>query len=510
MAISFNNIPNTIRTPGVYVEVDNSRALKGLLANPYKVLIVGQMIESGAGAGSAVKSALYSISQDGLADGYFGAGSILARMCNTFKDNNQNTELYAFAISNPTGVPASAVLHFSIGLSGATCWNSVLSDCTVYMFINGKEYQHALTSGWSVKDINSSIQSTFSTATYSDLPCKVSTNATSALNLIAVQSGTQGNYLDVRFNFYDGQSFPTGFGDSVLVSNFGVGGVGTGSPTVSDAWSILEDDQFHIIVNPYVDATNLASIENELADRFKPLEDIWGHCFTAVRGTAASCTTLGNSRNSPHLTIIGEYDSPTSPEEWAAAWAAVAAEKLNDDPSRPLQFLSLRNVVASPKANRFTRAERDILLYDGIATWVCDTSGNAMIERSITTYKANAIGLPDYSYLDVETLATLAEIRFQYKTRMVTRFITPRYKLADDSFPVTPGAYVVTPKTIRQETIALFSLLRDKGLIENLEDFIKNLVVERDASDVNRVNVLLPPDLINQFRVLAGVIQFIL
>ena len=37
--ISFNNIPDTIRTPGAYVEIDNSRALKGLIQNPHKVLI---------------------------------------------------------------------------------------------------------------------------------------------------------------------------------------------------------------------------------------------------------------------------------------------------------------------------------------------------------------------------------------------------------------------------------------------------------------------------------------
>jgi len=133
-----------------------------------------------------------------------------------------------------------------------------------------------------------------------------------------------------------------------------------------------------------------------------------------------------------------------------------------------------------------------------------------LIERCITTYQSNAVGLPDPSYLDVQTLATLGEIRYQYKTRMTNRFIVPRFKLADDTFPVQPGSNVATPKTVKQESIALFTLLRDKGLIENLDDFIDNLVVERDDTDTNRVNVLLPPDLMNQFRILAGQIQFIL
>jgi len=60
------------------------------------------------------------------------------------------------------------------------------------------------------------------------------------------------------------------------------------------------------------------------------------------------------------------------------------------------------------------------------------------------------------------------------------------------------------------ETIALFTDLRDAGLIENLDEFIENLIVERNTTDQNRVDALIPPDLINQFRVLAGLIQFIL
>lgn len=500
MPVSFNNIPDTIRTPGAYVEVDNSRALKGLLANPYKVLLIGQKVSEG----SAENEVLYALTSDGLADGYFGPGSILARMANIFKENNPNTELYAVSIDDPAGgVAASATVQFSIALS-ATGF-SLSGTGPVNMMLNGKQIKETLYSGWSVTDINSAIASTINAD--STLPMRASTNATSALNLIAVQVGAQGNYLDFRFNYYDGQSHPTGFGDSAKITAFASG---TGDPDIGAAWAVIDGQQFHHIIQPYVDTANLKEIEDELADRFQPLEDLWGHGFACVRGALASCTTLGNSRNSPHNTILGLYDSPSAPEEWAAALGAVAADKLNNDPARPLQFLELKGVMPPPKSSRFSRAERDILLYDGIATVTYDSVGNPLIERCITTYQKNVLGIPDPSYLDVETLATLAEIRYQFKARMIQRFIIPRFKLADDGFPVTPGSYVVTPKTIRQEIIALFTLLRDVGLIENLDDFIDNLVVERDTSDVNRVNTLLPPDLINQFRVLAGIIQFIL
>ena len=48
----------------------------------------------------------------------------------------------------------------------------------------------------------------------------------------------------------------------------------------------------------------------------------------------------------------------------------------------------------------------------------------------------------------------------------------------------------------------------DAGLVEDTEEFKNELIVERNADDVNRVDVLLPPDLVNQFRVFAAKTEF--
>ncbi|EOF5747848.1 phage tail sheath C-terminal domain-containing protein, partial [Salmonella enterica] len=50
----------------------------------------------------------------------------------------------------------------------------------------------------------------------------------------------------------------------------------------------------------------------------------------------------------------------------------------------------------------------------------------------------------------------------------------------------------------------------DQGLVENLDTFKKNLLVERNASDRNRLDVLCTPDLVNQFRFFAAQLRFIL
>ena len=496
MAITFNNIPTTLRTPGTYVEVDNSRAIKGLVANPHKVLIIGQQV---SGGGSAAKLALKQIFNENTAAGYFGNGSLLDRMCRTFKKNNAQTEVWAIALSEAGVVTVAA--SAGLTLSGTPTGNG-----TMCFLIGGVQVNTPITSGWSAGGVLSAVASDINAN--SALCFRMSyTSPASVAFFVAQNSGIVGNYFDIRANFYDGQATPSG-----ITINLSTVAGGTGSPVFTDVWAVADAIQFQHVIHPYIDAVNLAAVETELSSRFGPMVDMQGHAYTAARGALASLATLGLSRNSPFQTIMGAYDSPTNPEEWAAALGAVASFNLNNDPARPIHYLTLQGIVPPTLAsgNRLSQSERNIMLYDGIATWIVDASGNVNIERCITTYRTNALGLADPSYLDIETMFTILEIRYQYKSRMATRFILPRFKLADDGNVYPAGSLIATPGTVKQETIALFTQLRDAGLIENLDDFAKNLRVERDATDRSRVNVLLPPDLVNQFRILSGQIQFVL
>ena len=66
----------------------------------------------------------------------------------------------------------------------------------------------------------------------------------------------------------------------------------------------------------------------------------------------------------------------------------------------------------------------------------------------------------------------------------------------------------MTPKIIKAELVAQYRIDEFNGLVENGSAFKANLIVERDPNDPNRVNVLYPPDLINQLRVFAVLAQF--
>ena len=82
-----------------------------------------------------------------------------------------------------------------------------------------------------------------------------------------------------------------------------------------------------------------------------------------------------------------------------------------------------------------------------------------------------------------------------------------RVKLANDGSRLPPGSAAVTPNVIRGELIAAYQgMVGD--LVDDADDFAANLVVERDGTARNRINVLWPGELISGLGVFATLIQF--
>ncbi|MEK8441689.1 YmfL family putative regulatory protein [Escherichia coli] len=133
-------------------------------------------------------------------------------------------------------------------------------------------------------------------------------------------------------------------------------------------------------------------------------------------------------------------------------------------------------------------------------------SGVLRIQRDVTTYRKNAYGVADNSYLDSETLHTSAYVLRKLKSVITSKY--GRHKLASDGTRFGPGQAIVTPAVIKGELLATYRQLERAGIVENYELFKQYLVVERDASDPNRLNTLFPPDYVNQLRVFAVVNQF--
>lgn len=313
--------------------------------------------------------------------------------------------------------------------------------------------------------------------------------------------GLVGNEFDMRLNAQDGESFPAGV--SVAVSAL-TGG--TTNPTLATMIAALGDTWRQIWANPYTDATSLTAIESELADRFGPMRMIDGLSIAAKSGTLSTLATLGTGRNSPHSSILATNGSPTPPDEYAACAASIVAKYSQQDPARPLQTLALDWVGAPVDTSRFTNEERDLLLHDGIATTKVGAGDVVQLDRLITTYQTNAAGSPDTSYLDATTMLTLMYLRYDVRNHFALKF--PRHKLANDGIRTKPGQAIVTPKLAKAEAVLWFDEMEELGLVEDVDQFKRDLVVERNESDPNRLDFLLPPNLVNQLIVGAFNLQF--
>jgi phage tail sheath gpL-like len=106
----------------------------------------------------------------------------------------------------------------------------------------------------------------------------------------------------------------------------------------------------------------------------------------------------------------------------------------------------------------------------------------------------------------VTTLLTLLYLRYSFRARIASKY--PRHKLADDGTRIGAGQAVITPKLGKAEAIAWFRDMEELGLVENFDQFKNDLVVQRNASDRNRLDFVLPPDIVNPLTVTAARVDF--
>ena len=486
--INFATIPLDIRTPGQYIEIDNSKAVRGLPSMDRRILVIGNKLP----AGSAPNAALRRINSASEAAGYFGRGSVLHEMLRLARNANKETDIWAIGLDDlMAGVQATQVLTVTGTATGAG---------TLPLYVNGQQILVGVSAGDTPTIIAASIAT--AVTAFADGPVTAA-SALGVATLTARHKGVFGNDIDVRMGYYVDDVLPAGITVAVAA-----GVAGAGNPDVAQALATLTSESFYTVITPYTDSANIVKLETEFASRWGGMDMRAGHLFGAFRGTQSALATLGAARNSVHDTFMGVKSSPTPMYGWAAVVGAVCEFYGAIDPARPLQNWPLPGVMAPAQADRFTRPERNLLLKDGISTFTVGQDGTVYLERVITTYQTNPFGAEDVSFLNLETKWTVDYMRYAFRARIALRF--PNHKLADDGTNFDQDQPIATPSMIRAELIDVARALETAGLLEGFEQFKKDLRVVRSTGDRDRVNAVLPPDVVNQFRVFAAAVQFIL
>lgn len=335
----------------------------------------------------------------------------------------------------------------------------------------------------------------------------IASSAAGVVTLTARHKGLSGNDIPVVLNYYGyggGEVLPAGVAVAVAA-----GAAGTGAPVLNGAIAAMADEPFDYIGHPFSDLASVNAFVSEMNDtsgRWSYARQLYGHVYTAKLGTLSELVAAGDQLNQQHITVAGyEKETQTPADELAASRTARNAVFIRNDPARPTQTGELVDMLPAPKGKRFTMTEQQSLLSHGIATSYVE-SGTLRIQRDVTTYKKNAYGVADNSYLDSETLHTSAYVLRRLKSVITSKY--GRHKLANDGTRFGPGQAIVTPAVIKGELLATYRQMERAGIVENYDLFKQYLKVERDATNPNRINTLFPPDYVNQLRVFAVVNQF--
>lgn len=493
MAISstvFNDIPAALRIPGWFIEFDNRLAGRAVFNG--KLLVLGQMLASG----STAPLMPVRVTRADQADELFGRGSMLAEQLRAIKSVDLYTEVWALPLLDDS--QAQKAKGSILVTSGPT------ETRPLALYIAGYRIWCEMTAGATKDDTAQAIVDAI--AADDRVPVTAAIDQTEAAKVVLTcrWGGETGNSISLD-DCLKGEERTKGLAVTYVAPTGGAV-----NPDLIPAVAGMGDEWWNWLCLPYTDASSLEVIETELASRYGPMRQKGGRAFAAYMGNHSETGTIGRSRNTPHVAMMGMGEAFSAPWIWAATLSIVAGKALGIDPARPMRGLALPGLIGPREAKRWTDPERNLLLYDGISTYTVATDGAVLIERVITMYQRNSTGVEDDSYLDINTPETLERIRFDTVSLFARKY--PRHKLADDAdrLMYDPSQPVMTPKVAKAELLGLYkdTFMRDRAWVRDYAGYKGSLQASIDPDNPNRLNVIDSPMLIGQYLTHAQQTQF--
>lgn len=485
-------VPANIIIPFVGVEFDSSRANAGPAEVPVQLFVIGQRLASGT---VPAETKFYATTADEVADGA-GFGSMLHRMAIKAFKNSGTVPITFVGLDDAGGsTPATHTLDFG---------GAATKVGEVPLYVAGQRYAVSVEVGDTGDDVGAALAAAL-TEDVDNLPVTAAF-ASPTLTLTLKNSGIAAGDLDVRVNYNRGERTPAGITVSAVTTT-----PGTVDPDVTDALATIGADWYNVIANPFTDNTNMNAIEELLATNAGPMEQRASVCYQAVRDTLSALITYGTdvaNRNSQWMATYAAYQRLESTYEIAAGVAAAVASSVQDDAAVPLHRINLVGFKVLDSNDKWDAIERNSLAKASISTFT-DENG-VQTEACVTMYRENSAGAADPAYRQQNVPFILSALRYRFVNHILTKY--PRAKLADSADGLGAGQQIMTPGIGQTEAVAWFRQAQFDGLVEGgqaaIDQFKSELVVQRDTTNLDRMNWLLPPDLMNQFIVGSGVLQF--
>lgn len=483
MAVSFSNVPRDL-VPGFKAERRTKRNV-GVTGYDKPSCLVGQMRSSG----TATAGVAYRVLS--LTHGWalFGAGSCLGAMCEAYFLNDPRGELWAIGLAdNGSGTAASG----SIALSG-----TATESGTIALLFGTRRVEIPVASGAAAADVAADMEDYINAGT--NIPVTGSTT-TATCAITSRHKGTLGNGVKV----YVDPNIPAPAGLTVSITQMTSGAT---NPTATGAVAVGEQafDAFGLWLG---DDTTMDAWEALIEARWGSTVLKFGKLFACLGDSVSDLITAGEARDFFAECLFGITGAYSAPYEFAAAAMGACMARLRLDKAANLRGIHLKGVRGPDDgANVPVYDELSLMLNAGIAPLNRAANGDVVIERPRTTYKLDETGTADPTYRDIQTAACTEQ--FLRVMKATCDDAMSGAKLADDDATFGGGGAdnIQTPKTVRARINASYAALHRAGMVEDPEGFDAELVVERDEEDTTRLNVVFPPNYVNQYLITGAVVE---
>lgn len=483
MTITFSEVPNALRYPGVYIEIDGSQA--GLGGDLPVVLLVGQKLATG----TAAVGELVRISGTEDAKTKAGEGSMLAQMASCYRTGDPTFDVYMLPYAdNAAGVAATGSINIT---SAAT------SAGTLALYIAQRVISVGVSVGQTAAQTATAIAQAITDAG-ADIPV-TATAVDTTVTLTARHKGSCGNAIDVRLSLY-GEDIPTG-----LVLSIAAMAGGTGDPLPGDLAAMIGQKWFRYVVLGINDAATLAAWHTESQRRYKPPIQAGFRAFAAHRGDFSAAASFGETKNYEHISDVSLGLNPPTTWEAAATIAAAAAPKLYNNPVISLEGTVLPGLVAV-SYHDWTNANS--LLFKGMSILEVGSDGSCYIKRLVSMYQKRSDGSADDAYLDINIAEVMERIRYEQRMGAIKKFRGTVAAKTDEGY--RPGLPITTEDGVKAFLLSLYKnvLMSEYGWVQAYSYYKDSLVVEQDPTNPSRFNFLDDPVVNSPFYILAGRSRF--
>jgi phage tail sheath gpL-like len=468
--------------PGTFISISDL-SVSTPATEQTKVLLIGIKLSTGTLAVNT-PTRIYS---DAEGDEAGGVGSQLAQMVRAVRRQNPRVHLTVVAVAAAVSTAATGTFTFGGTATTANPLIVQIEDETITVPLAIGDDQDA---------VALALDTVLGSGDYDNLHVTC-VNADEVATLTARSHGIHGNGI-----WLANVKVPPG-----ITSTIAAMASGAGSPDVDAALQSLGAVRYDYIVLPDTGSDNITDTTTYLDSRWLAANANDGHAIVGLRNTVGNLATFGAALDTKHISVFGDPYVPSSP--WVQAAAVAALRWTVTNPKFSLHNENLTAIVPPKETQYLNPDDRNTLLLAGISAYHF-VSGNVRVDRFVSLYKTNGLGLASDALLDVETKLTVSAIRqarMALLLPLIGKILVPDASAV--AYDLETAPQIIDPEGIR--TLLLIQYRQDfmpQGWVSDPEAFEEGLEVEMSSSTSV---TFYTPDTINGILYnLEGTLEFTL